>query len=159
MMRRSERRFVVITRSRRAPTSCRNSAVLSSLSLLSGRAIRTSAGISGDRFLLLFAVVLDFRKFVQLSADVRKFTILRRLIFLEADNRPLPIGRRGMPECGKKSRVVVRIGVAPALTEVDIALGRILCAPHSLLIGRHHRRRQPASRKTAAVHESICREV
>src|SRR4029077_20029499 len=94
MMRRSERRFVVITRSRRAPTSCRSSAVLSSLSLLSGRAIRTSAGISGDRFVFFLVVGFDLGKFVDRFADVRKFTILRRLIFLEADDRPLPIGRR-----------------------------------------------------------------
>src|SRR6266436_8995835 len=124
MMRRSERRFTVITRSRRAPTSCRSSAVLSSLSLLSGRAIRTSARISGVFLLVLFAVVLDFREFVQLNAGVCKFTILLRLIFLETDNRPLPIGRSGaqpsiwidcyrMPECGEERRVVVRIGVAP----------------------------------------------
>src|ERR1700687_588800 len=100
MRRRSARRFVVITRSRRAPTACRSWAVLSSLSLLSGRAIRTSARIIGDLFLVLFAVVLDLREFVRLSNGVRKFTTLRRWIFLETDNRPLPIGRGSAPPSG-----------------------------------------------------------
>src|ERR1700735_2445455 len=118
MMRRSERRLTLTTRSLRAPTSWRSSAVFSSLSLLSGRAIRASRR--------LFAVVVEFQ------VGVVKIVKLRRVRgLLEMEHRPLPAERGGpqsavgidgdrMSECGQKRCVVVRVGVTPAVGEIDI---------------------------------------
>src|SRR5271170_2369707 len=108
MMRRSERRLTLTTRSLRAPTSCRSSAVLSSLSFPSGRAIRASRR--------LFAVVVEFQVVVEIAGLHR----VRGL--LEMDNRPLPAERRSaqpavgvdgdrMSERGQKRSVVMRVGV------------------------------------------------
>src|SRR5271163_646293 len=157
MMRRSERRFTLTTRSLRAPTSWRSSAVFSSLSLLSGRAIRASCR--------LFAVVVEFQVVV---VEIVKLRRIRGL--LEMEHRPLPAERGcpqsavgidgdGMSECGKKRGVVVRVGVTPTIGEIDIAFGGVVGTPHGFLIPRHHRLGQTAGCSAAAEDEAVRGEV
>src|SRR5271163_5150426 len=157
MMRRSERRFTLTTRSLRAPTSWRSSAVFSSLSLLSGRAIRASCR--------LFAVVVEFQVVV---VEIVKLRRIRGL--LEMEHRPLPAERGcpqsavgidgdGMSDCGEKRGVVVRVGVTPAISQIDIALGGVVRTPHGFFVARHDRFGQTARRAAAAEDEAIRREV
>src|SRR5271167_2464510 len=113
MMRRSERRFTLTTSSLRAPTSCRSSAVFSSLSFASGRAIRASRRS--------FAVVVEF--FICVTLVVVEIVALPGIrLLLEVEHRPLPAKRGGaqsvvgvygdgMPQCGENRGVVMRIGV------------------------------------------------
>src|SRR5271154_1723909 len=159
MMRRSERRFTLTTRSLRAPTSWRSSAVFSSLSLLSGRAIRAS------RRLFVVVVVVEFQVVV---VEIVKLRRVRGL--LEMEHRPLP-AERGCPqstvgidgdrmsECGKKGCVVVRVGVTPAIGEIDIAFGGGVRTPHGFFVARHHRLGQTTGCAAAAEDEAIRREV
>src|SRR5271154_4565277 len=102
MMRRSDRRFTLTTRSPRAPTSLRNSAVFSSFSFPSGRAIRASRG--------LFGAVVEFPVVVEI------FSLIRIRGLFEMEHGPLPaergraesaIGIDGnrMPERGEKRGV------------------------------------------------------
>src|ERR1700676_483248 len=108
MRRRSEGRLVVMTRSFRAPTSCFNSAVFSSFSLASGRAIRSPPASS-------------LNQASHIVGDDIAVTI-----FFEMNDRPLPahrgrtqplvrIHRDRMPERGEKRQIVVRVGIAPAI--------------------------------------------
>src|SRR5271155_975700 len=153
MMRRSERRFTLTTRSLRAPTSWRSSAVFSSLSLLSGRAIRTSRR--------LFAVVVGFQVGV---VEIVKLRRVRGLF--EMEYRPLPAERGcpqsavgidgdGMSEFGKKRGVVVRVGVTPAIGEIDIALGGVVRTPHRFFVARTHRLGQTTGCAAAAGDEAV----
>src|SRR5271154_70405 len=159
MMRRSERRFTLTTSALRAPTSWRSSAVFSSLSLLSGRAIRAS------RRLFAVVVVVEFQVVV---VEIVKLRRIRGL--LEMEHRPLPAERGcpqsavgidgdGMSECGKKRGVVVRVGVTPTIGEIDIAFGGVVGTPHGFLIPRHHRLGQTAGCSAAAEDEAVRGEV
>src|ERR1700691_6138181 len=147
MMRRSERRLTLTTRSLRAPTSCRSSAVFSSLSFPSGRAIRASRR--------LFAVVVEFQVMIEIAGRRR----VRGL--LEMNDRPLPAERGGaqpavgidgdgMPKRGEKRGVVMRIGVTPAIRQFHIVRGGVVRTPDRFLVARHHGFSQPAGRATAA---------
>src|SRR5580704_9051624 len=159
MMRRSERRFTLTTSSLRAPTSWRSSAVFSSLSLLSGRAIRAS------RRLFAVVVVVEFQVVV---VEIVKLRRVRGLF--EMEHRPLPAERSGpqsavgidgdgMSECGEKRCVVVRVGVTPAIGEIDIAFGGVVRTPHGFFIARHHRFGQTAGCAAAAENEAVRGEV
>src|SRR5271155_2579537 len=139
MMRRSERRLTLTTRSLRGPTSWPTSARFSSLSFLSGRAIRAS------RRPFAVVVVVEFQVVV---AEIVKLRRVRGL--LEMEHRPLPAERGcpqsavgidgdGMAECGKKRCVVVRVGVTPAIGEIDIAFGGVVRTPHRFFVARTHR--------------------
>src|SRR5208282_896233 len=134
-------RFSLTTSSVRATTSWRSSAVLSSLSFPSGRAIRASR----RSFDVLFEVIVV----------VEGVRWLRRRGLLEMDHRPLPAERgcaqsavgidgHGMPESGEKRGVVMRVGVTPAIRQIDIAAGGVVRAPRRFFVAGHHGFGQPA---------------
>src|SRR5262245_43519908 len=107
----AERRLSVTTRSRRAPGSWRSSAVVSSLSLLSGRAIRgPSQPIQQPR---AGSGVLPGRLGVVAETYNRPLAIVRG-----GEQAAVGIYRYRMPQCAKKWQVVIGIRVSPACGEI-----------------------------------------
>ena len=157
-MRRSERRFTLTTRSLRAPTSCFSSAVFSSLSLL-------QAAPSEPR------VDRSLSSFESSGCGHVEIVALRGIrCLLEMEHRPLPaergraqsaVGIDGdrMSERGQKGGVVMRVGVTPAIRQIDVVRGGVLRAPDRLFVARHDGFGQPAGGAAAAEDKSVRGEV
>src|SRR5579872_1916771 len=151
MRRRSDRRLVVITRSLRAPMSCFRSAVFNSFSFASGRAIRPSLRLYQTPHIV--------------GDDVAAAAILFQMY-----DRPLPahrscaqplvgIHRNRMAEGIEERQVVVRIGIAPAISELHAMLRGVLLAPDRFFRGRHNRLAQAPGRAATAHCHSIGGEI
>ena len=89
---------------------------------------------------------------------------------LEMDDRPLPaergcaqsaVGIDGdrMPERGEKRGIVMRVGVAPAIRQIDSLAAAYSRAPRRFFVARHDRLGEPAGGATAAEDQSVRGEV